>query len=94
MASPLTVLTDSDVQGILGNLNKAEVERMQLSLRNALHEYSTGNQDQPACQMNQQERMVIENDNGTATAVMPARSSIGISMKGKISVPITLQGLY
>ena len=82
--NPLMVLTDSDVQSILGNLNRAEIERMQASLRNALHEYSTGNQDQPACHTNQKERMVIKNSNGTTTLVMPARSSVGMSMKGEI----------
>lgn len=82
--NPLMVLTDSDVQSILGNLNKSEIERMQASLRSTLHEYSTGNQDQPCCHTNQKERMVIENSNGTTTLVMPARSSVGMSLKGKI----------
>ncbi|KAH8599809.1 hypothetical protein B0O99DRAFT_610307 [Bisporella sp. PMI_857] len=79
--TPLTVLTSSDIQDLLGDLNRDEIEHMQQSLRNALHEYSTGNQDNPECFQNQQDRMVTENDNGTTTLVMPARSSSGVSMK-------------
>jgi len=82
--NPLIVLTDSDVQSILGNLNRSDIERMQASLRSALHEYSTGHQDQPACYINQKERMVIENSNGTTSLVMPARSSVGMSVKGEV----------
>ena len=81
-SKPLIVLTDSDVQNILGNLERHEIELMQKSLRSALHEYSTGHQDQPECHWNQKERMMIENQNGTSTLVMPARSSAGMSMKG------------
>ncbi|KAG9243695.1 hypothetical protein BJ878DRAFT_509453 [Calycina marina] len=83
MAAPnsLMILTDTDVQRILGNLGRAEIEGMQASLRSALHEYSTGNQDQPCCHTNQKERMVIENSNGTTSLVIPARSSVGLSLK-------------
>ena len=83
--SPLTVLTNSDVQKVLGSLNKADIERMHVSLRTALHEYSTGNQDQPACHTNQKERMVVDNSDGSTSLVMPARSSVGMSMKGEFS---------
>jgi hypothetical protein len=56
--TPLTVLSDDEVITLLEQLTVEEVLDMQQSLRTALHEYSTAKQDNPACQKNQQERMV------------------------------------
>jgi len=55
---PLTVLSDHEVITLLKNMTVEEVINMQQSLRTSLHEYSTAKQDNPACQKNQQERMV------------------------------------
>ena len=55
---PLTILSDHEVIALLENATKEEVLEMQQALRTSLHEYSTAKQDNPACQKNQQERMV------------------------------------
>jgi hypothetical protein len=54
----LTVLSDHEIIDLLENVTKEEVLEMQQALRTSLHEYSTAKQDNPACQKNQQERMV------------------------------------
>jgi hypothetical protein len=79
---PLTVLSDTNVKDLLDNLTIADVEVLQKSLRKALHEYSTGTQEDDACASHQPERTSIQSHNGTTTLFMPSTSSSGIGMKG------------
>ena len=79
---PLTILTDSNVKDLLHNLTKQDVESLQASLQNALHEYSTGTTNAGACAQNQPNRTVMESKSGTTTLFMPSTSSTGIGMKG------------
>ncbi|KAF4632004.1 hypothetical protein G7Y89_g6122 [Cudoniella acicularis] len=78
---PLTILSDTDVKNLLNNLTRADVESLQHSLRQALHEYSTGTQDDGCCSDNQPERTVLESHRGNTTLFMPSTSSSGIGMK-------------
>lgn len=80
--APLTVLTDDNVKDILHDLTKEDVERIQNSLKKALHEYSTAQQDHPACAANQPERMTMDHNNGTSTLFMPSKATPGIGLKG------------
>ena len=85
MAS-LTVLTDADVQKVLSHLTRDEVLSLQVSLRKALHEYSTsGDRNQPECVFNQLERLKMDHPNGNTTLFMPSKGSKGIGMKGSIN---------
>ncbi|KAH6680450.1 hypothetical protein B0J14DRAFT_502647 [Halenospora varia] len=77
----LTILSDSDVKNLLYNLTRQDVEVLQNSLRQALHEYSTGTQDDGCCSVNQPERTVLESNSGNTTLFMPSTSSSGIGMK-------------
>jgi hypothetical protein len=79
----LTVLTSKDVKHILDNLSIQDVERLQDSMRKALHEYSTGSQDNDACAEHQPERTVVVSPGGPTTLFMPSTSSSAIGMKGK-----------
>ena len=81
--SSLTILNDAEVKGILNSLAREEVEAMQKTLRNALHEYSTNaNNDKEECSFQQPERQQLDRKNGTTTLFMPSTSSSGIGMKG------------
>jgi hypothetical protein len=79
---PLTVLSDTDVKNLLRNLTLHDVEKFQASLRLALHEYSTGTQDNDACATHQPERTSVKSANGTTTLFMPSTNTSGIGMKG------------
>jgi hypothetical protein len=85
---PLTVLSDSDVKELLDSLTRADVEDLQQSLRRALHDYSTGTQDNDACSSQQPERISHVSPNGLTMLFMPSTSSTGVGMKGK--PPISL----
>ncbi|CAG8954406.1 hypothetical protein HYFRA_00006033 [Hymenoscyphus fraxineus] len=78
---PLTILSDSDVKEVLHSLDRQDVEVLLSSLREALHEYSTGTSSDGACSGNQPERTVIESGKGNTTLFMPSTSSSGIGMK-------------
>ena len=81
--SSLTILNDTEVKEILCNLEREEVEALQKTLRNALHEYSTNaNNDREECSFQQPERQQLDRKNGTTTLFMPSTSSSGIGMKG------------
>src|SRR6266487_4629096 len=88
---PLTILTDSDVKDLLHNLTKQDVEALQASLQNALHEYSTGTTNAGACAQNQPNRTVMESKSGATTLFMPSTSSTGIGIKGMIRNILTIQ---
>lgn len=81
--SSLTILNDHQVKEILHGLTRDEVESMQKTLRDALHEYSTNaNNDTEECSLQQPERQQLDRKNGTTTLFMPSTSSSGIGMKG------------
>ena len=81
--SSLTVLNDTQVGAILHGLTRDEVEILQKSLRDALHEYSTNaNNDKEECSFQQPERQQLDRKDGTTTLFMPSTSSSGIGMKG------------
>ncbi|KAB8299858.1 hypothetical protein EYC80_000104 [Monilinia laxa] len=77
----LTVLTDSDVQHLLRDLTLRDLEGFQDKMRQALHEYSTGTQDDDCCSVHQPKRTVLESRNQKTTLFMPSTSSAGIGMK-------------
>jgi hypothetical protein len=77
---PLTVLSDPNIRELLDSLTLDDVYQLQASLRQALHEYSTGTQG--ACSLHQPERSSLQSPNGTTTLFMPSTSSAGIGMKG------------
>lgn len=78
---PLTVLTDSDVRALLLSLKKPEIYELGHNLIDALHEYSTGNQDTGCCSSYQPQRTVISRKNGYTTLFMPASSSTMTGVK-------------
>ena len=85
---PLTVLTDAEVKGILENLTKDAVETLQDSMKNALHEYSTGKTNDGACANNQPKRTISNWKDGSTSLFMPSTSSAGIGLKGQtVSFP-------
>ena len=83
---PLTVLSDSNVKALLGSLTETDVEALQKSLRQALHEYSTGTQDDAACASQQPERMSHTSHDGLTMLFMPSTSSSGLGMKGTFHI--------
>jgi ornithine cyclodeaminase/alanine dehydrogenase-like protein (mu-crystallin family) len=77
---PLTVLTDSDVRTLLLSLKKDEIEGLQESLAEALHEYSTGDTNSSCCSSYQPQRTVIHRK-GITTLFMPASTGESLGMK-------------
>lgn len=77
----LTILSDKDVKGLLGNLTADDFNDLQKSMRQALHQYSTGTQEEDICALHQPKRTVLESKNGTTTLFMPSTSSQSIGMK-------------
>lgn len=87
--APLTVLTDEQVKSILRSLTKAEVVELQQALRKSLSDYSMAKQTQDERSMAQPARTVIqtEKENGKSTTLfMPATSSEGLGMKGRVLI--------
>ena len=71
---PLTVLSDKEVDDILHSLTRSDIERFQHNLAEALHDYSTGTQEETsACSQNQPLRTVLKSQHGT-TLFMPAQN--------------------
>lgn len=78
----LTILRDADVKSLLDELTRPDVEDLQRALREALHEYSTGTQDDSACSDNQPMRTSLTGKSGDTTLFMPSISGEGIGLKG------------
>lgn len=85
---PLTILTDDNVKDVLGGLRFEDLKRFQESLRQALHKYSTGTQDEGACAMHQPERTVLVSPDGVTSLFMPSISSSGLGIKGDIALSL------
>ncbi|KAI9646913.1 hypothetical protein NHQ30_004913 [Ciborinia camelliae] len=77
----LTILTDSDIKHLLQDLTLRDLEAFQDQMRHALHEYSTGTQDDDCCSLHQPRRTVLESKHKKTTLFMPSTSSAGIGMK-------------
>ncbi|TGO50584.1 hypothetical protein BCON_0180g00100 [Botryotinia convoluta] len=77
----LTVLTDSDIKHLLQDLTLKDLEGFQDQMRRALHEYSTGTQDDDCCSLHQPRRTVLESKHKRTTLFMPSTASAGIGMK-------------
>lgn len=78
----LTVLSDSDVSSLLLSLTRDEVVRLQESLAEALHEYSTGAQEATMCaSSNQPKQISIPAPNHQTTIFMPASTKTSRGMK-------------
>ncbi len=84
---PLTVLSDTDVKELLESLTRADIDALQQSLRRALHDYSTGTQENDACSSQQPERTSHVSPNGLTMLFMPSTSSTAIGMKGMSPLP-------
>ncbi|RFU31661.1 hypothetical protein B7463_g4690, partial [Scytalidium lignicola] len=78
---PLTLLSDRDTKEILHGLTFEQLERFQDSLRQALHEFSTGTQDEGACSIHQPMRTAMQGKDGSTTLFMPSASSSSIGVK-------------
>lgn len=78
---PLTVLTDSDVRTLLLSLTRADVLDLQHNLAEALHQYSTGTNDNGCCSAHQPQRISISPQKGQTTLFMPASTSTSTGMK-------------
>lgn len=79
----LTVLSDEQIRVLLENLSYDEVERFVDTLRNALHEYSTGTQSIEDGVVHQPERTSVHSRNtGTTTLFMPSVNALGHAVKG------------
>ncbi|ESZ99368.1 hypothetical protein SBOR_0238 [Sclerotinia borealis F-4128] len=77
----LTVLTDTDIKHLLQDLTIRDVEAFQDKMRRALHEYSTGTQDDDCCSLHQPRRTILESKHKRTTLFMPSTASAGIGMK-------------
>jgi len=78
---PLTVLTDADVQEVLFSLTREDILELQQSLGDALHYYSTSNEDNGCCSSYQPLRTSLKRSDGRTTLFMPASSENGLGMK-------------
>ncbi|KAI1763916.1 ornithine cyclodeaminase [Hypoxylon sp. FL1150] len=78
----LTVLSDEQIRGLLENLSSNEVDKFIDTLRNALHEYSTGTQSIDDGVIHQPERTSVHsNTTGATTLFMPSFSASGHAIK-------------
>ena len=79
----LTVLSDEQIRYLLENLSHEEAEGFVETLRNALHEYSTGTQSIKDGVVHQPERTSVHsNTTGATTLFMPSYSTLGHAVKG------------
>lgn len=80
---PLTILTDSDVRGLLHQLSKQDILDLQQSLADGLHYYSTATEEDSnaCCSSYQPVRTALKRNDGQTTLFMPASSNDGIGFK-------------
>ncbi|KAK5113296.1 hypothetical protein LTR85_010913 [Meristemomyces frigidus] len=90
---PLTVLSDDDVNRILHSFNRDDVLEMQQSLADALHWYSTSNDENDCCSDYQPERTHLKRKDGSTTLFMPASSLDAQGIKVVNIVPPDASGL-
>lgn len=80
----LTVLSDDQICGLLESLSHDEAQELVDTLRNALHEYSTGTQSIKDGIVHQPERISVHSNTTSATTLfMPSISTLGHAVKGR-----------
>ncbi|KAI8960446.1 NAD(P)-binding protein [Daldinia sp. FL1419] len=78
----LTILSDDQISGLLESLSYDEAQGFLDTLRNALHEYSTGTQSIKDGIIHQPERTSVHsNTTGATTLFMPSISALGHAVK-------------
>ncbi|KAI1373549.1 ornithine cyclodeaminase [Hypoxylon crocopeplum] len=78
----LTVLSDEQIRGLLESLSHEEAQGFIGTLRNALHEYSTGTQSIHDGVVHQPERTSVHSSTtGATTLFMPSFSALGHAVK-------------
>ncbi|THY13282.1 NAD(P)-binding protein [Aureobasidium pullulans] len=78
---PVTVLSDHDVQRVLHSLTSQDIDDIQQSLADALHQYSTAGEEDGCCSAYQPQRVHMKRTDGATSLFMPASSSSGMGVK-------------
>lgn len=78
---PLTVLSDHDVSRILHSFTKDDILELMQNMADALHWYSTSNDDNDYCSDFQPERVQLKQKNGSTSLFMPASGCKGNGVK-------------
>lgn len=78
---PLTVLSDHDVSRILHSFTKEDILALQENMADALHWYSTSNDDNDYCSDFQPERVQLKRKDGSTTLFLPANGCKGQGVK-------------
>ncbi|THZ05981.1 NAD(P)-binding protein [Aureobasidium pullulans] len=78
---PVTVLSDHDVQRVLHSLTSQDIDDIQQSLADALHQYSTAGEEDGCCSAYQPQRIHMKSTDGATSLFMPASSSSGMGVK-------------
>ncbi|CAD0014171.1 unnamed protein product [Aureobasidium pullulans] len=78
---PVTVLSDHDVQRVLHSLTSQDIDDIQQSLADALHQYSTAGEEDGCCSAYQPQRIHMKRTDGATSLFMPASSSSGMGVK-------------
>jgi ornithine cyclodeaminase/alanine dehydrogenase-like protein (mu-crystallin family) len=78
---PVTVLSDHDVQRVLHSLTSQDIDDIQQSLADALHQYSTAGEEDGCCSAYQPQRIHMNRTDGATSLFMPASSSSGMGVK-------------
>lgn len=90
---PLTVLTDRDVNRVLHDFDRNDILRLQESMADALHWYSTSNDANDCCSDFQPERTHLQRKDGSTTLFMPSSGTSGQGIKVVSIVPPDASGL-
>ncbi|KAL1297292.1 hypothetical protein AAFC00_004847 [Neodothiora populina] len=77
----LTVLTDENVRRVLHLLDKKDIEDLQQTLADALHQYSMAGEEDGRCSSYQPHRTSLKRADGKTTLFMPASSNNGLGVK-------------
>lgn len=84
---PLTVLSDHEVSRILHSFTKDDILALQENMADALHWYSTSNDENDYCSDFQPERVLLKRKDGSTTAFTPANGIRGQGVKIVNSIP-------
>ncbi|KAF2770528.1 NAD(P)-binding protein [Teratosphaeria nubilosa] len=90
---PLTILGDSDVNRILHSFDRDDILELQTALADALHWYSTSNDENECCSDFQPERTVVKRKDGSTSLFMPASSLTSQGIKVVNITPPDTDGL-
>ena len=90
---PLTVLSDSDVGRILHSFDRDDIFKLQESMADALHWYSTSNDANEYCSDFQPERTSLKRKDGSTTMFMAASGLAGQGIKVVSIAPPDAVGL-